>query len=144
MFNKLYRSIILTFILLVVVNTIFSFAGDIQAQEGLSLEAMTKQAGETAGYNPETNETSFAKIVGSVVRIFLSLLGVIFVSYTIYGGFLWMTAAGNDEKITKAKHIIRDGIVGMIVILSAAAIYYFIAEFLIDTGSNGSTIPGGG
>ena len=144
MFNKLYRSVILTIMLMVVVSTVFSFANSTKAQEGLSLTDMTKQAAETAGYDPATNETSFAKIVGTVVRIFLSLLGVIFISYTIYGGFLWMTAAGNDEKITKAKHIIRDGIIGLIVILSAAGIYYFIAEFLINTGSGGSSIPGGG
>ncbi|NUM25910.1 MAG: hypothetical protein HUU49_04860 [Candidatus Buchananbacteria bacterium] len=146
MFSKLYRSIILTLLLLAVVGITFSFGAiDTNAQEGLSLDEMTKQAAGAAGYSEETNETTFAKIVGTVVRVFLSLLGVIFISYTVYGGFLWMTAAGNDEKITKAKHIIRDGIIGLIVILSAAGIYYFIAEFLIDTsGTSGGTIPGGG
>lgn len=145
MFSKLYRSTILTLLLLTVVGLTFSFASDIQAQEGLSLDEMTKQAAGAAGFSEETNETTLAKIVGTVVRIFISLLGVIFISYTIYGGFLWMTAAGNDEKVTKAKHIIRDGVIGLIVILSAAGIYYFVAEFLINTsGAGGSQIPGGG
>ena len=123
--------------LTIVSGLVLTAANSTRAQEGLSLEEMTQQAGVAAGYNEETDETALARIIGIVARAFLSLLGVVFISYTIYGGFLWMTAAGNDEKINKAKNIIQNGIIGLIVILSAAAIYYFIAEFLINTGSTG-------
>jgi len=75
-------------------------------------------------------QTGMARIVGTVARIFISLLGVIFISYVILGGYLWMTAGGNEEKVTKAKTIIQNGIIGLIVVLGAAAIYFLFANVL--------------
>jgi TRAP-type C4-dicarboxylate transport system permease small subunit len=94
---------------------------------------MLNEAGTKAGYQTGDNvaETGLATIVGNVVRIFLSLLGVIFICYTIYGGFLWMTAAGNDDKVTQGRNTIRDGIIGIVVTLGALAIYLFIRAALI-------------
>lgn len=84
---------------------------------------------EGAGYNvAQTDDTTLAKIIGTVVRIFISLLGVIFISYIVYGGWMWMTAAGNDEKITKAQTTIRNNVIGLIIVLGAAAIYFVIAN----------------
>lgn len=119
--------------------------GSVLAQGTLDLTGKLKNVGGNAGYSAEVTENTLPNTVGNIIKALLSLLGIIFMSYIVYAGYLWMTAAGNDEKITKAKHIIRDGIIGLIVILSAAGIYYFIAEFLIDTsGTSGGTIPGGG
>ncbi len=86
-----------------------------------------------AGYNTseEMRQTGIATIVGTVARAFISLIGIIFVSYTIYGGFLWMTARGNDEQISKAKNTIRDGVIGIIVVLASAAIYITVRELLL-------------
>ncbi len=106
------------------------------AQGNSLLENLDDAAGqEGAGYttfkpNGE-KEVAFAVLMGNVVRTFISLLGIIFIVYTIYGGFLWMTAAGNEENVTKAKSIIKNGIIGLFVILSSAAIYYFISNALI-------------
>jgi len=71
-----------------------------------------------------------ADLKGTVINIInwvlgiLSLLAVIFV---IYGGFVWLTAAGNEEKIEQAKKIIGAAVVGLIVILLAWAIVIFVA-----------------
>jgi hypothetical protein len=88
-----------------------------------------------AGYNTseEVAQTGVSTIVGYIVKTFLSLLGVIFICYIIYGGFLWLTAAGGEEKVTKAKNIIRDGIIGIIIILAATGIYFFVTQFLFDS-----------
>ena len=50
----------------------------------------------------------------------------------LIGGFQWMTAAGNEEKVEKAKKIISAAIVGLIIILLAWA----IVNFVIGTTSN--------
>ncbi len=144
MINKLSHSIILTLVLLTVTSAILISASGNWAQaedDVLSLEDMTNQTAETAGYDSDTDEYSLAKLMGLIAKMFLSLLGVLFISYTIYGGFLWMTAAGNEEKVTKAKTIIRQGMIGLIIILSAAAIYLFISSFLIE-GSSSSNLGG--
>jgi len=112
-----------------------------------NLGTMLNQAAgaEGAGYDTTVSgESALAKTAGIIVRAFISLIGIIFISYTIYGGFLWMTAAGKEDQITKAKHIIRDGIIGIIVILGAAAIYYFIFNALNQGATPGGStgIPG--
>jgi len=79
-----------------------------------------------AGYNLIDKETGLATVVGMVTKVFLSILGVLFVSYTVYGGYTWLTAAGNEEKVKKAKDTITQGIIGLIIVLSAWAIYNFV------------------
>ena len=113
------------------------------AQESNIMDALKEAAGsEGAGYDTTVNqETAFAQAMGTVVRAFISLLGIIFISYTIYGGFLWMTAAGNDEKVGEAKKIIKNGVIGLIIIFASAAIYVFISTALIG---NSGPLPSGG
>jgi len=117
------------------------FALDQPAAGGSGIiNLLNEAAGDTgAGYNTSQDvaETGLARIVGSVARAVISLLGVIFISYTIYGGYLWMTARGNDENISKAKNTIRDGIIGMIIILAAGAIYLTVRELLLSGTSAG-------
>lgn len=98
---------------------------------------------EGAGYNTKNGEFSFALAAGAVVRTFISLIGIIFICYTIYGGFLWMTAAGNEEKVATAKKIIRDGIIGIIVILASAALYYFVFNALQGAATGGGGTASG-
>ena len=62
----------------------------------------------------------------SVVRVLLGLLGIIALFIVLYGGFRWMTAAGNEENVAVAKKTIAAGIVGLIIIFFAYAIVLFI------------------
>ncbi len=95
---------------------------------------LLNKAGEGAGFDTsQPAETALASTMGLVVNTFLSIVGVIFISYTIYGGFSWMTAAGNDEKLSKAKNTVRSGIIGLIVILAGWAIYQFIFNALTSS-----------
>jgi hypothetical protein len=40
----------------------------------------------------------------------------------IFAGYLWLTARGNKEQVDKAHQILTQSIVGMAIILGAAAI----------------------
>ena len=85
-----------------------------------------------AGYNIDAHTgTSLASYLGKVAEVFVSFIGVLFVIYTIYGGFMWMTASGNQERVDKARKTITQGVIGVIVVLSAAAIYLFIKNVLV-------------
>jgi hypothetical protein len=69
-----------------------------------------------------------ADLVGIIFRIIqyvLMFVGVIAVVIIIYGGFIWMTAGGNDEKVNKAKKILVNGLIGLIVIILSYAIVGF-------------------
>jgi hypothetical protein len=95
----------------------------------------------TAGYvTSDDPQGYFGSTAGIIVRAFIAIIGVVFISYFIHGSFMWMTAAGNEEKITKAKTIIRNAIIGLIVTLAAAVIYIFIRNFFIGSLGTGSQI----
>jgi hypothetical protein len=81
--------------------------------------------GNAAGY-AQANSTSVAKIVGTIVNVVLSLLGMIFIVLIIYAGILWMTAQGDEAKVEKAQKIMRDAIIGLVITISAYAIYALI------------------
>lgn len=77
-----------------------------------------------------------AVLVARLIQIFLGVLGVIFLILTLYAGFLWMTAAGNEGQVKQAKGIIVTAAVGLVIILSAAAISEFvISQLTFATGT---------
>jgi hypothetical protein len=53
-------------------------------------------------------------------------MGIIAVGLVIYGGIVWMTAAGDDGKIEDAKKIIYSAVLGLIIILFSYAITTFV------------------
>lgn len=64
--------------------------------------------------------------IGSLINVALQFLGVVTVVIILYGGFKWMTAGGNEEKVGEAKRLIIAGIIGLAIILSAYAISSFV------------------
>jgi hypothetical protein len=75
-----------------------------------------------------------AGIIGQVIGAALSFIGILFFGLMIYGGFLWMTARGNEQKVEKAKELIIAAVIGLIIVMSAYAITAFVGEALTKTG----------
>ncbi len=95
-----------------------------------------KTTAQTAGLS--ISSTNPIKIVGNIINYLLGFLGVIFLGLIIYAGFLWMTASGNSEQVQKAKELIGNAVVGLIIILAAFAISTFVFSNLkIATGGAG-------
>ncbi len=93
-----------------------------------NLNATANSAGLT------TSQTaSLPVLVGRYINIALGLLGVILVVLIVYAGFLWMTAQGNEEKVKKAKGIITNAVIGMILIFAAYAIANFVVSSLVSS-----------
>lgn len=74
--------------------------------------------------------------VTNIINWVLGLLGIIAVIMILYGGFIWLTAAGNEENITKAKNILSAAIIGLVIILLAWA----IVNYVLGTASNVSNV----
>lgn len=92
-------------------------------------------AATQAGYSAAT-ETTFAENVGKAIKILLSMIGVLFTILIIYAGYLWLTARGNDESISKAKGIISSSIIGLIILLMAYSITNFIVPRILQGSVN--------
>ena len=69
--------------------------------------------------------------VGTLISAALSFLGVLFLLLTLYGGYLWMTSAGNDEQVSKAKKILTSAVIGLIIIVAAYAVTAAIGNYLL-------------
>lgn len=65
-------------------------------------------------------------VVASIIRVFLTVIGTLFVAYTVYAGYMIMTSGGQEEKIKKGKDTLRNSIIGIVVTLSAYAITLFV------------------
>jgi hypothetical protein len=91
----------------------------------------------TAGFDPGA---SVGSIVAVVIKAFLGMLGVIFIILIVLAGYNWMTAAGDEQKVEKAKDEIKRAIIGLIIVTSAYAISYFVFKALGST-TNPASVP---
>lgn len=72
-----------------------------------------------------------------IIQIILGFLGLVAVIIILYGGYVYMTAAGDPKKTEKAKKILIDAIIGLIIILAAFTIVSFIIRALGGGGGGG-------
>lgn len=89
------------------------------------LESMAGSDG--MGYNIQTDSD---KLIGAIIKAFLSVLGIIFLVLMLYGGYLWMTDRGNDDSVKKAKNVIQAAVIGLIIVLISYSITYFVISNL--------------
>lgn len=73
-------------------------------------------------------ECSIPFIIGRAIRTVLGIVGSIALAIFVYGGFVWMTARGNDEKVKHAKDVLTWATMGLIVIFAS----YIAVSFIID------------
>lgn len=90
-----------------------------------NINVYTDTIATKAGYDPVT-ATTLSETVGKYIRVMLSLVGTIFLALTVYAGFLWMTASGNEDQVTKATDIIKMATIGLMIALAASSITYFV------------------
>ena len=74
--------------------------------------------------------------IGLIINSALSLVGIIFFILLMYGGYLWMTAQGEEGQVDKSKNIIKSAIIGLIVTMSAFAISVFVMSAFGDNLKN--------
>ena len=74
--------------------------------------------------------SSLQDTTANVIKAILALVGTVFLVLTIYAGVLWMTAAGEEAKIEKAVGILKASVIGLVIIMSAYAITFFVTSKL--------------
>ena len=100
---------------------------------------LVETARDKAGYKVAT-ETTLAENVGDIIKVMLSLVGIIFTVLMVYAGYLWMTARGEASQVEKAQEIIKSSIIGIIITLAAYSISNFVVSKVVSktSASNGS------
>lgn len=94
------------------------------------------QAGNDVASSLGVSSSNLTVTVARIIRSFLGLLGIVAVVIVVIGGFEWMTAGGNEEKVGTAKKRIMQGTIGLALILSSFAIAQFIVTSLVGATTN--------
>ena len=97
-----------------------------QAQAALvTPEKMTDyrtKINNTASEANYSGPTKLEDVISRVIKIVLSVLGVIFLALMFAAGNTWMMAAGNEEKIKESQKKIQNLLIGLCIILVAYAL----------------------
>ncbi|HPY08685.1 MAG: hypothetical protein ACOX0H_03825 [Patescibacteria group bacterium] len=103
-------------------SSTYNYANAYNFQKDSGLDTTADEAGFETGPGADTVDN----IISRVILTVLTWVGVIFFGFVIYGGFRWMIAEGNQERVKKAKNILTDALIGLIITLAAYAITFFI------------------
>lgn len=90
-----------------------------------------------AGFDAATSGTTLPTAVGLVIRVFIGLLGTIFLILILTAGWNWFTAQGDSKKIETAKAKMINAVIGLVIVVSAYAITVFVFRTAGDLGVMG-------
>lgn len=95
-----------------------------------SSDAPSAISGATGG------EGDFKTLANRIINFFLGFLGFISILMVIYAGILYVTSAGNDDSVGKAKKILLYAVVGIVVIFLS----YALVNTILGAASGGTTV----
>lgn len=101
------------------------------------------QQGAAGLINPIGCQT-LGECLAWLVRAALALVAIAALGFIVYGGFLYITAGGNDDQLRQGKQAITGAVIGIVVIGLAFAIVEFVARALgVDGGAPRGPAGGG-
>jgi len=134
-FKKIFLICCVVFALASLLTPLFS-----QAAPSDALEKLKSVGGEAYGVGAE-EPRSLPEIIGGIIQTALSILGIVAALLIIYAGYVWMTARGKEERVTKAKETLEAAIIGLVIIMAAYAITYFVVDRLMQASSTPTVTP---
>ena len=135
---------IATFVVVLVLAPTGAYLGNIAFAQEPKRDATLYNldvTGPGAGYTKTVTVMSIAQagLGGALAMISIAILLLL-----IYGGTRWMIARGNAEDVTKAKDIIEQALIGLVIILGAWGLASFVFGRLQGKVSNTATDIEGG
>ncbi|PIP29528.1 hypothetical protein COX27_00905 [Candidatus Kuenenbacteria bacterium CG23_combo_of_CG06-09_8_20_14_all_36_9] len=79
-----------------------------------------------------TEENALPTIVINLINLVLGFLALIAIVIVLIGGFEWMTAGGNDDKVKTAQNRLKYGLIGLVIIFVAYGLVTFVLKTLYD------------
>ncbi len=91
--------------------------------------------GIASGAGIGTGAQDLPTLIGKIIGVLLGVMGIILVIYIIIAGITYMTAAGEDTKVKKAKAMIQTSVIGIIIIVAAYSISAFVISQITAVGT---------
>lgn len=118
------------------ITTLFQNIAVAAAGEGITIN-LGEQAIEqeipyaTAGWDTAAGAgAAFGALLGSISNIVLIIGTVAVLLYLFWGAIEWITAGGDKGKVEKAREKMTQAIIGLVVLVSSAAILLFVQQLL--------------
>lgn len=73
-------------------------------------------------------------LIGRIISVMMGLVGSVALLMFVYGGFLWMTAAGNEDRVKKGKDVLLWAVAGLFIIFTSYILVYFVLGSLMGLG----------
>ncbi len=129
-FYNIFSAFIIVFVLFISTN--ISLAQN-HRSSGYGLNTTANQIDPFKDQTRQQQDESFLQTrVGQIIGFVLSFVGVLFLILMIYAGLTWMTAGGNKEQVGKAKSLMINAVLGLIIVMSAYALTAFIGQQLTN------------
>ena len=135
--EKIYKNLLATAMIILIMAPAFALALPVQAVDNANNLLWGGKQDVVEG-NLGLGNKDPREMIASVINVALGFLGIIAVVIILLGGFKWMTAGGNEDKVAEARKLITAGIIGLIIILAAWGIAKFVINALYEkTGATG-------
>lgn len=134
MFNKNKLNLFKAFVQFILIIGIIGLVVPQVCWGATAFERLTNVVKSKPTYEVDkTNINTLTDYIGNIVSVALGLLGTIFIILFVYAGYTWMMAAGNVEKVTKAKDTLRAAVLGLVITAAVYAIWIFIFAKIVKT-----------
>lgn len=80
-------------------------------------------------------------IIASLISLVLSFLGIVLVVMIIWAGIMWMTAGGEKGNVQKAKDMIKNSVIGLLIVIASYAITSFVISSFDKEAFRSKTTP---
>lgn len=128
--QKIFKNLVALSLSLLIITTVLAVALPVQATN------LNPWGNDQLKQNVQTitglGNRDPRDIASSVINVILGFLGIVAVVIILIGGFKWMTAGGNEDKVSEAQKLITAGVIGLIIILAAYAIAKFVLDQLVS------------
>ena len=124
---KRYRPLIALIPVLLIAVPWIAFAQGTAIRTGLS------GAATAAGLGGCSDQACVINIIGQIIGAVLGLVGIVLLVLLLYGGYVYMTAGGSPEDVKKAKAILTNAIIGLVIITLAYTITGYILTALTQS-----------
>ncbi|MBI5230522.1 MAG: hypothetical protein HY981_04470 [Candidatus Magasanikbacteria bacterium] len=116
----------------------------LDAETPETAQSLLQGVGKNAKYNTAGDDTSLAQTVGNIISASLGILGVLFLAFTVFAGYQYLTAGGDEEQIKTAIKYLRNAIIGLIIVLSSFGITKWIVGAIVQSSLTqpASSTPG--
>lgn len=142
---KISKSIIVFIIVLIsVVSIQNTFATGSTGSTNNAIQSGAETLQDFAGKaGVRTGNMDLISVITNIINLALGLLGLFFLVLILMGGFQWMGSGGEDDKINKAKGIIKSASIGLFIVLASWIIAKTVL-WLFNHGTGGPEVWLGG